>query len=58
MRLAEGSLHDRGPTMSNLNVFIHVSVDGFFAGPHGEIDWFKSIEKDPEYDAFTHERSK
>ena len=44
--------------MSNLNVFIHVSVDGFFAGPHGEIDWFKSIEKDPEYDAFTHERSK
>jgi dihydrofolate reductase len=44
--------------MSNLNVFIHVSVDGFFAGPRGEIDWFKSIEKDAEYDAFTHERSK
>ena len=43
--------------MSNLNVFIHVSVDGFFAGPHGEIDWFKSIEKDAEYDSFIHERS-
>jgi dihydrofolate reductase len=27
-------------------------------GPHGEIDWFKSIEKDAEYDAFTHEQSK
>ena len=40
--------------MSNLNVFIYVSVDGFFAGPHGEIDWFKSIEKDAEFDAFTH----
>ena len=23
----------------------HVSVDGFFAGPHGEIDWFKAIER-------------
>jgi dihydrofolate reductase len=44
--------------MSNLNVFIHVTVDGFFAGPHGEIDWFKSIEKDAEYDAFTHEQAK
>ena len=44
--------------MSKLNVFIHVSIDGFFAGPHGEIDWFKSIAKDPEYDAFTHASSK
>jgi hypothetical protein len=43
--------------MSNLNVFIYVSVDGFFAGLYGEIDWFKSIEKDAEYDAFTHEQS-
>jgi dihydrofolate reductase len=44
--------------MSKLNVFIHITVDGFFAGPSGEIDWFKSIEKDAEYDAFTHALSK
>jgi dihydrofolate reductase len=44
--------------MSKLNVFIHVTVDGFFAGPHGEIDWFKSIAKDAEYDEFTHAQSK
>jgi len=30
-----------------------VSVDGV-AGPHGEIDWFKDLRKDPEYEAFTH----
>lgn len=27
----------------------------FFAGPHGEIDWFKAISKDDEYEAYTHE---
>jgi len=43
--------------MSTIGVFIHVSVDGFFAGPNGEIDWFKAIRKDDEYDAFTHEQA-
>jgi len=37
-----------------LTVFLHVTVDGFFAGPRGEIDWFKSIRKDDEYEAYTH----
>lgn len=41
--------------MGTLAVFNHVTVDGFFAGPNGEIDWFKAIEKDPEFEAFTHE---
>jgi dihydrofolate reductase len=41
--------------MGKLTVFDHVSVDGFFAGPKGEIDWFKAIPKDKEYDAYTHE---
>jgi dihydrofolate reductase len=41
--------------MGKLTVFDHVSLDGFFAGPKGEIDWFKAIRKDKEYEAFTHE---
>jgi dihydrofolate reductase len=43
--------------MGTLSVFNHVTTDGFFAGPNGEIDWFKSIQKDPEYEAYTHEQS-
>jgi dihydrofolate reductase len=37
--------------------FNHITIDGFFAGPNGEIDWFKEIKKDDEYDAYTHEQS-
>lgn len=44
--------------MRKISVFNHVTVDGFFAGPHGEIDWFKVIKKDDEYDAYTHRQSK
>jgi dihydrofolate reductase len=44
--------------MHKINAFTHVSVDGYFAGPHGEIDWFKTIGKDPEYEAFTHRQAK
>lgn len=44
--------------MKTLHVFENVSVDGFFAGPNGEIDWFKSVEKDPDFDAYTHGQSK
>ena len=44
--------------MRKITVFNHVTVDGFFAGPHGEIDWFKVIKRDSEYDAFTGENSK
>jgi hypothetical protein len=36
--------------MGKIGVFIHVTVDGFFAGPHGEIDWFKAFKKDDEYE--------
>ena len=43
--------------MSQLSVFLHVTLDGLFAGPNGEIDWFKAIKDDPEYDAFTHGQS-
>ncbi len=43
--------------MGKIGVFNHVSVDGFFAGPNGEIDWFKFIQKDSEWDAHTHRQS-
>jgi dihydrofolate reductase len=43
--------------MGRVTAFLHVTVDGFFAGPKGEIDWFKAIRKDAEYDAFTHQES-
>ena len=32
--------------MGTLGVFDFVTLDGFFAGPRGEIDWFKGIPKD------------
>lgn len=41
--------------MGKLTVWIHVSVDGFFARPKGEIDWFKTIPKDKKFEAYTHE---
>lgn len=44
--------------MNQISVFDHLSTDGLFAGPNGEIDWFKLIEKDEEYDKFIHEESK
>jgi dihydrofolate reductase len=43
--------------MSAISTFTHISIDGFFAGPNGEIDWFHSVPKDPEFDKFTHRQS-
>lgn len=43
--------------MRRISVFNHVTVDGFFAGPHGEMDWFMAIKKDDEYEAYTHEQA-
>jgi dihydrofolate reductase len=41
--------------MSNkIAVFNYITLDGFFAGPKGEIDWFKFIDKDVEWDSYTH----
>jgi dihydrofolate reductase len=34
-----------------------LTVDGYFAGPNGEIDWFKEIEKDDEWDKYTHQQA-
>ena len=43
--------------MRKISVFIHVSLDGFFAGPNDEIDWFKIIKKDPEWEKHTYRES-
>jgi dihydrofolate reductase len=32
--------------MGKITSFTHVSVDGFFAGPRGEIDWFKHQDEE------------
>ena len=36
--------------MNKITVFNFVSMDGYFAGPRGEIDWFKSMKPDREFD--------
>ena len=43
--------------MGTISTFTHISIDGYFAGPNGEIDWFKAIERDDEYDAYTHQQA-
>jgi len=32
--------------MKKTSVFNHVSIDGMFAGPKGEIDWFQAVHDD------------
>jgi len=33
--------------MREISVFNHMTVDGFFAEPHGEMDWFMAIKERP-----------
>ena len=35
--------------MRKITVSNYVTLDGFFAGPHGEIDWFVRDEETAEY---------
>ncbi|MGD0645178.1 MAG: dihydrofolate reductase family protein [Candidatus Bathyarchaeia archaeon] len=44
--------------MRKIVVFNYVSVDGFFAGPNGEMDLFLNISKDHEFNSFVDEGSK
>jgi dihydrofolate reductase len=46
-----------GVNMRKISVFIHVSLDGFFAGPNNEIDWFKAIKKDQDWEKHTYRES-
>ena len=43
--------------MGHISVYLQVSLDGCFAGPHGEIDWFKN-NPDPEFEEFSLERAR
>lgn len=43
--------------MGKISVFNFVTLDGFFAGPDGQIDWFKSIGKDEGFEKYTHSES-
>jgi dihydrofolate reductase len=44
--------------MGKIGSFTHVSLDSFFAGPNGEIDWFKGEdEEDREFSARASSRS-
>ena len=44
--------------MRKISAFNYISLDGFFAGPNGEIDWFKLNKKDKEFFDYTHRQSK
>ena len=37
--------------------FIHVGLVGFFAGPNDEIDWFKVIKKNTEWEKHTYKEA-
>jgi len=43
--------------MSTINVFNHVTLDGYYAGPNGEIDWFKSMKQSADFDAYKAKQS-
>jgi len=43
--------------MSKISVFNHISIDGFFAGLNDEIDWFKEIKRDDEWDKYIHNQA-
>ncbi len=42
--------------MGSIGVFNHVSVDGYFSGPAGEMDWFQGIH-DEEWQRYSEENA-
>jgi dihydrofolate reductase len=44
--------------MRKITVFNFITLDGYFAGPNGEIDWFKDIPNDEEYKNYTTSQAK
>ncbi|MGE5862096.1 MAG: dihydrofolate reductase family protein [Ignavibacteria bacterium] len=43
--------------MGAIHVFNHISIDGFFAGPNGEIEWFYAVPYDDEWHKYTHSQA-
>jgi dihydrofolate reductase len=50
------SVQENRDCMGSIGVFNHVSVDGYFSGPTGEMDWFQSIH-DEEWKKFSEENA-
>jgi hypothetical protein len=48
--VSEGIMYN----IRKIEVFIHVSLDGFFAGRNNEIDWFKIIKRTGVGKAYLH----
>jgi hypothetical protein len=44
--------------MGRISTYLQVSADGYFAGPNGEMFWFKSGDPDPEFESFSLERAR
>ncbi len=44
--------------MKKISVFNHVTIDNFYTGPNGEIDWFKEIKPDEEWHKYTHSQAR
>lgn len=44
--------------MRKLSAFLNVTLDGYFAGPNGELEWAHRAAKDPEWNAFVAENAK
>jgi dihydrofolate reductase len=44
--------------MAKIKTFTYVSADSYFAGPRGDIDWFKFIAKDDEFTSCNHDWAK
>jgi dihydrofolate reductase len=42
--------------MGRISAYLQISLDGYFAGPEGEIDWFKN-NPDPDFEEFSLERA-
>ena len=44
--------------MRKLSAFLNLTLDGYFAGPHGELDWAHRGSQDPEWNAFIAQNAK
>jgi len=44
--------------MRELVAFINVTLDGYFAGPNGDLSWAHTRQRDPEWNAFVAENAK
>jgi dihydrofolate reductase len=51
------SFINKGVQMSYIHVFNHISVDGYFSGLNGELDWFYALPHDNDWYNYTHSQA-